>query len=251
MLSLIIEHQKEKIIDTLNAEIVLLNKKLTDTEAHLSQMKVKVLLEKERENLIKSLQEKAVKFEEIIKQKQSKLDYLSIGVNTDTPVTDSVEQQTLLKTKYETNLVQKEIEIRTELKKEFDLKLQNELSKKTNNFQDKNCENCRNLLSNIKQLKVATDMRNDEINTVKEQMKQDREAVAMLLEEWSSKFIQIENEKKGLHLECANLKLTCDQLILKLRTKEAGDSKLYEVIKKECEVNILSNQVYHVLMNLL
>ncbi|KAI4467465.1 hypothetical protein MML48_2g00001181 [Holotrichia oblita] len=239
---IVIEENKKlkNKIDSLNSEIQMLNKKVTDSEIHLSQMKLKMSLEKERETLIKCLQEKAAKFEEIIKQKQIKPNCVSAGVNTDhVIIPDMVDQSNLLKTKYETDLVQKEIEIRTEVKRDFDIKLekiQKDLSKKMYQLQEKNCENCKDLLNNLKELKIAIDTKDNEIGVLKQQMKNDREAVATLLEEWSGRFVRMENEKKELYTECTNLQESCDQLILKLRTKEAGDSKVYELIKKECEV---------------
>ncbi|GJQ78428.1 hypothetical protein Trydic_g11549 [Trypoxylus dichotomus] len=236
------KHENEKLkntIDSLNNEMQVLSQKLADAEAQLSQMKLKIPLEKERETLIKSLQEKAAKFEDIIKEKQMKPDCLSVGVNTDS--ISMPEQADLLRTKYETDLVQKEIEIRSEVKRDFDLKLekvQKDLSQKLYQLQEKNCENCKDLLINLKQLKIVTDTREEEIDVLKQQMKQDREAVVSLLEEWSGKFIQMEAEKQELYKECTSLKEASDQLILKLRTKEAGDMKIYEVIKKECEETI-------------
>lgn len=231
-------------IDALNAEVEFLNKKVLNSENHLSQMKLKMSLEKERETLIKCLQEKAAKFEEIIKRKQVKPNCVSAGVNTDNVViADIVEQTNLLKTKYETDLVQKEIEIRMEVKRDFDIKLekiQKDLSKKMYQLQEKNCDNCQQLLNSLRELKIATDTKDNEIGVLRQQMKHDREAVATLLEEWSGKFVHMENEKKELYTECTNLQESCDQLILKLGTKEAGDSKVYELIKKECEVIFFS-----------
>ncbi|KAK9685213.1 hypothetical protein QE152_g38220 [Popillia japonica] len=241
----IVSEENEKLknkIDALNAEVEFLNKKVLNSENHLSQMKLKMSLEKERETLIKCLQEKAAKFEEIIKRKQVKPNCVSAGVNTDNVViADIVEQTNLLKTKYETDLVQKEIEIRMEVKRDFDIKLekiQQDLSKKMYQLQEKNCDNCQQLLNSLRELKIATDTKDNEIGVLRQQMKHDREAVATLLEEWSGKFVHMENEKKELYTECTNLQESCDQLILKLGTKEAGDSKVYELIKKECEETI-------------
>nr|XP_022909348.1 putative leucine-rich repeat-containing protein DDB_G0290503 [Onthophagus taurus] len=235
--------EKQKLRNDLliaNEEIAQLHLKLTSAENEISKLQISSKLERERESLIRNLQEKAAQFEKVIKEKQLNPDRFSIGINTE-DLNNEIDE---IKKQYESDFVKRELEIRVNLKNDYDRRLEqieHDLAEKllqTNNVEIKKCTNCEELLHKLRKLEVVSYNKDENILGLKSQMKQDRNAVAGLLETWRDKFMDMEIEKKQLLTENLQIMGHCNELENKLKSYDVGTSKLYHLIKKECEETI-------------
>ena len=219
------ENLRKELTDT-HLRIQELTEKLLEAEKKITVLSLTVSLEKERDGLIKSLQEKAAQFEKIIKEKQKEL--VTIGINT---IDDRPEE------KFNDDVLRIEHQIRTELQKEYEAKLQEvqEICNR-NSLKNFNCKTCPELMSKLQQQELSLRSRNDEIEKMKKRNVEDREAFAVLLENCKGKFMDIDKEKRELTDNCLNLKKRCEVLTEMLNIQKTGEAKLYDTIKKECQV---------------
>lgn len=224
----------EKELNLAYHKIEQLNIKLVEARSEIESLSAQITLSDERERLLKTLQAKAALFEKVILEKQTKPEYLTVGTNTDN-LSDTSE---LLAAQYEAEMIQKEIAIRTTIKKEFDDKFQkmqeNFLQYKTKEVE--NCNKCNNYQLNIQQYEVLLKKNKDELKNSKQQRQEDREAIAKLLDVWKEKFYSLEVQNQELNNKYLKAKKYCDDLIKQIKKREEEEKKLIEMIKKEAEV---------------
>lgn len=209
-----------KLVEELKEELLECNEKLS----------LKEILDAEREKLVKSLVEKAQQFEKVIKEKQNQPPKVTKAINTENEI-----ESDLLRAKFETELLEKEIEIRLNVKKEFDEKLKEIREELSNSRKQGDCCNCEKLKLRIDELKGILDGQETEIKNLKEARKMDREAVLEMFNEWKEKFYQIERENENLTMKYNRAKKHYDEVVKQMKERDKNEAKLYEYIKKETE----------------
>lgn len=127
-----------------------------------------------------------------------------------------------------------------EIKKEYDAKLE-EMFKNCNE-QLKMKENALHKDGNIfqielQQYKLVVPRQMEEISKLQKQKEEDREAVAKLFEIWKEKFSELENENNELRNKYIKNKNYSEELIQKIKNRDAEEAQLFDMIKKETQVS--------------
>lgn len=152
-----------------------------------------------------------------------------------------LDNNELLEVKFATELVEKEINIRQNLKREYDeriadLQREFEHNLKMAQKKERNCIECSKLKSQLQQFEVLLTDQTNEVKKLKHQRQEDHTIVADLLDEWKDRFYQLEYQNQDLTLKYTQAKVQYDSMLEKMKHRDAEEAKLYALIKKETEV---------------
>ncbi|KAK5642832.1 hypothetical protein RI129_008999 [Pyrocoelia pectoralis] len=193
-------------LSTAHNRIVVLENQVKHLQEENSQLQVKIGLEKERESLIRKLQQKAAEFEKIIQKRQKHNKGVSVGTNTSHEYDSS-----LLKVQHETLLYQTETKLLQKLKKEYDEKLSKAISEH-NTLRE--CKKCVKLQEECEKL---NDLR-----------QQDRDAVLNLFTMWEDKFLQLEKDNENGNRELVQARAEVEQIALYSKQALADYKEKYQ-----------------------
>lgn len=247
-----------------------LQEKIKLLEEDIFNLNKKLELSQQRDSLTQALQAKATRLEEIIlNNKRAECETKSTNTDntlfTPTPSKTCEDFSTISKTQFETELINKEIELRKQLQDEFDsnyesLKQQLTVCEKcsilTQDLEQKQrqieeiqgkqaqlletiqtqtvpCEMCDEMSVNlIKHVEIIQQQEN-QLDLYKMNQEKDKKVIIQLLEDWKMRFEKVEGENKVLkqRLEEAIKSLSRAQTELVLVTKSEED--LIQMVEKK------------------
>lgn len=247
-----------------------LQEKIKLLEEDIFNLNKKLELSQQRDSLTQALQAKATRLEEIIlNNKRAECETKSTNtdntLSTPTPSKTCEDFSTISKTQFETELINKEIELRKQLQDEFDsnyesLKQQLTVCEKcsilTQDLEQKQrqieeiqgkqaqfletiqtqtvpCEMCDEMSVNlIKHVEIIQQQEN-QLDLYKMNQEKDKKVIIQLLEDWKMRFEKVEGENKVLkqRLEEAIKSLSRAQTELVLVTKSEED--LIQMVEKK------------------
>lgn len=224
-----LEQELQTAYETVNH----LKQELADSQEKIS---LKLILEAEREKHIKALQEKAVQFEKVLKKHEERPQTSTAGTNTE----ETPDETELLKIKYEAELAEKEIQIREALKREYDAKILHlrqeiEATNRNNVAESNLCNECEFLKAKLNQYEIMLTDQSKEVQNLKDQLTQDHDVVAEILDDYKEKFLSLERQNQQLTLRYTETKNHYDRLITDLKRRDEDEAKRYCMIKKETE----------------
>lgn len=183
------------------------------------------------ESKIRSLteeKEKAVKMKEKqMKDKQEEMESLRRRLEL-----QKEKEIELLRTQFETECLEKELNLKQTMKEEFERKVREREDKASSCNEKSECSNCPQLVETLTHFETVVNNLKNEIAHLKEQRSDDRCMVAKLLDEWRERFVIIQEQKEELGLQFHKAKNKVEELLQEIKHRERAEVERFDLIKK-------------------